>query len=347
MSLKSSGIEGIMGFIQPRLSLQATQSKAALTLGILSLAFTLHKLVNSKPSRKAQIAAHKERVVVLGATSGIGREVALQYARRGARVCIVGRRKELVDEVEGECTAQRNAVLGIRGPIYEEGKAVIGTVGDFTSAEDMVRLRELIEKEWKGIDTLVVSAGVSALRPLMEVAGVENAEEQATLDGIQNSINVSNAAIKGNFTGPLVAAVTFVPLLTKTSASPAILLVSSLAALIPAPTRTLYAATKAASLLLYQALSIEHPKVTITNVVPSTVEGDFRTSAVDGGKVREADPSKTGLKRVAVAKRCLDAVDGREKTVWMPGTMRWAHLLYWFFPAFVEGKARKKYNFTN
>lgn len=146
MSLKSSGIEDIMGFIQLRLSLQATQSKAALTLGILSLAFTLHKLVNSKPSRKAQITAHKERVIVLGATSGIGREVALQYARRGARVCIVGRRKELVDEVEGECTAQRNAVLGIRGPIYEEGKAVIGAVGDFTSAEDMVRLRELIEK---------------------------------------------------------------------------------------------------------------------------------------------------------------------------------------------------------
>lgn len=44
----------------------------------------------------------------------------------------------------------------------------------------------------------------------MEVAGVENTEEQASLDGIQNAINVSNAAIKGNFTGPLVAAVTFV-----------------------------------------------------------------------------------------------------------------------------------------
>ncbi len=52
--------------------------------------------------------------------------------------------------------------------------------------------------------------------------------------------------------------------MTRTSASPSILLVSSLAALVPAPTRGLYAATKASSLLLYQALSIEHPRIAFT-----------------------------------------------------------------------------------
>ncbi|PPR00444.1 hypothetical protein CVT24_004505 [Panaeolus cyanescens] len=347
MSLQNSGAEKVLDFIRSRLGLNSTQSKTAAVIGLLSLAYTLQKVVTSKPSRQAKIPAHKERVVILGATSGIGREIALQYASRGARVCIVGRRRELVDQVEAECSALRNSALGIRGSMYETGRVVFGVVGDFANAADMVRLREVLEKEWNGLDTLIVSAGVSALRPLMEVAGVESAGERASLEGIQNAVRVSDAAVKGNFTGPLVAAVTFIPLLTQTSASPGILLVSSLAALIPAPTRTLYAATKSASLLLYQALSIEHPNVTITNVVPSTVEGDFRASAVDGGKVREADPSKTGLKRVAVAKRCIDAVDRREKTVWMPGTMRWAHLLYWFFPTFIEGKARKKYNFTS
>ena len=77
----------------------------------------------------------------------------------------------------------------------------------------------------------------------------------------------------------------------------------------PAPTRTLYAATKAASLLLYQALSIEHSKIAFTYILPSTVEGDFRAGAVDGGEVREEDPSKHGLKREAVAKRWTPLLD--------------------------------------
>jgi short-subunit dehydrogenase len=137
-----------------------------------------------------------------------------------------------------------------------------------------------------------------------------------------------------------------IPLLSKSSASPSILLLSSVAAVIPAPSRALYAATKSASLILYQALSIEHPQIDFSVVLPATVEGDFRSSAVDHGPVREADPSKTGLKRETVAKRCVRAVDEREKTVFMPMYMRFGHFLYWVFPSFVEWRARVKYNFA-
>lgn len=80
--------------------------------------------------------------------------------------------------------------------------------------------------------------------------------------------------------------------------------------------------------------------------MPSTVEGDFRASAVDGGEVREQDPNKHGLKRGDVARRCIQAVDGGEGTVFMPGIMRLGHLLYWIWPSFVEWRAREKYNFT-
>lgn len=77
------------------------------------------------------------------------------------------------------------------------------------------------------------------------------------------------------------------------------------------------------------------------------MEGDFRASAVDGGRVREADPSKHGLKRDAVAKRCLEAVDKREKAVFIPTlTGRVGHLVYWLFPSIIERIAAKKYNYT-
>ncbi|KAG5649491.1 hypothetical protein H0H81_003486 [Sphagnurus paluster] len=298
-----------------------------------------------KSSRRiAKVAKIDERVLVLGASSGIGRSIANLYAERGARVCVVGRRRDKVDEVAAECRSK-----GTQGP----AKRILGVYADFAHVEDMVRLRTTLETEWQGVDTVIVAAGVSALQPLLAVAGLEASANgskftpsQATTKGIQNAVDVSAAATRGNYVGPLVAAVTFIPLLTSTSVSPSILLVSSLAAVIPAPTRTIYASTKVASLLLYQALSIEHPSVNFTMFMPSTVEGDFRASAVDAGPVREADPNKHGLKREDVARRCVEAVDTYEKTVFMPRVMRLGHLLYWLWPTFVEWRARKKYNFT-
>ncbi|KAG6885236.1 hypothetical protein C0993_004530 [Termitomyces sp. T159_Od127] len=316
-------------------------------LAILALApiiLTLRRLyLRSLTRRTFKVLKNEERVLILGASSGIGESAAKQYAERGACVCVVGRRADKVAAVTEECRALSRT---------ESPSRILGVVADFANAEDMVKLRETLQKEWQGVDTLIVTAGVSALQPLMAVAGVEAnpggtsfKPSQASIDGIKRAMDISAAAIRGNYTGPLVAAVTFIPLLMSSSPSPSILLVSSLGAVIPPPTRTLYASTKAASLVLYQALSIEHPSITFTCVLPSTVEGDFRASAVDAGRVREADPNKSGLRRVDVARRCIEAVDAGERTVFMPSTMRVGHWLYWLWPAFVEWRARVKYNF--
>jgi short-subunit dehydrogenase len=129
------------------------------------------------------------------------------------------------------------------------------------------------------------------------------------------------------------------------------MLLSSVAAVIPAPTRTLYASTKSASLLLYQALSIEHPSIAFTFILPGTIEGDFRASAVDNPpgapapKIHEADPNKHGLKREAVADRCMRAIDKAEKMIFTPGYFRAGHISYWVWPTFIEWRARVKYNF--
>lgn len=53
-------------------------------------------------------------------------------------------------------------------------------------------------------------AGVSALRPLLEVAGITAAGEEAGVEDVQRTIDVANAALRSNFTGPLVSAVSFV-----------------------------------------------------------------------------------------------------------------------------------------
>ncbi|KAI0809189.1 hypothetical protein BC629DRAFT_1580503 [Irpex lacteus] len=273
--------------------------------------------------------------------SGIGRAIAHLYSTRGAKVCIVGRQGDVLGSVRDECVELRAKAVK-----SEEADAVITAVADFADAEDMVKLREVLVKAWNGVDTVIVTAGVSALRPLLEVAGVHGKEDEAAVDDVQRTIDVSNAAIRGNYTGPLVTAVTLIPLLQASSPSPSILLISSLAALVPAPTRSLYGSTKSASLLLYQSLAIEHPQITFTTVIPATVEGNFRASAVDQGPVRETEPNTHGLKREYVARQCVDAVDAQQKKVLLPyWYARLGHLVYWFIPSVIEYFARKKYNF--
>ncbi|KAH8120487.1 hypothetical protein DFH11DRAFT_1560263 [Phellopilus nigrolimitatus] len=214
----------------------------------------------------------------------------------------------------------------------------------------MVGLRDRLGAVWGRLDTLVVVAGVSSLKPLLETAGVERERGKplpdADLRGVQESVRIAGAAVQGNFTGPYTAAITFIPFLSRTSPSPSILLLSSVAAVAPAPTRALYGATKSASLLLYQSLAIEHPDIAFSFVLPGTIEGDFRLSAVDAGTAREADPNKHGLKREVVARRCIQAIDGSERSVFMAGFYRIVPVMYYcIWPGLVERVASAKYKY--
>ncbi|KAI1438991.1 short chain dehydrogenase [Xylaria sp. CBS 124048] len=303
--------------------------------------FVLHRLLGTSRTKPRQnrIRPSKERVLILGASSGLGRTLAKQYAARGARVCVVARRKEALEELATEC----------------DGDGCLPFAADFTQPEAMIRLRDELLRRWDGLDTLHVCAGVSAVQPVMALTGIEFecSHEDPTTDGIRRAAGYAEKAAQGNFFGPLVAVVTFLSTMKRTSEAPAILLVSSVAAVVPAPTRALYAATKAASLLFFQSLSIEHPDVAFTAILPATIEGNFRASAVDA----DADPrqnktadetNKRGLKMDYVANRCADAVDrglrGNVVIPWFPYAI--AHHLYYLWPSVIEAQARRKYKFT-
>lgn len=134
-----------------------------------------------------------ERVLIVGASSGVGHSVARQYAQRGARVCVVARRAEKLKALEAEC-----------------GARCMVEVADMTVVEDMVRVRQAIDAAWGGLDTIHVCAGVSALQPLMALTGTSDATQDSSSQGIQTAVDIAGRAVSGNFNGPLVAALTFV-----------------------------------------------------------------------------------------------------------------------------------------
>lgn len=87
------------------------------------------------------------RVVVTGATSGLGRELAVQLGRRGWRVAVTGRR---VDELK------RTATL-----VGEAGGEPLLLPGSVTDGDEVKAHYAQIKDAWGGLDWAVLNAGVS------------------------------------------------------------------------------------------------------------------------------------------------------------------------------------------
>jgi short-subunit dehydrogenase len=82
------------------------------------------------------------KIIIIGATSGIGRRMAEIYAEKGNRVGISGRRKYLLDEME-------NAF-----PHH-----IVTEQFDVTKDDNTAHLQSLIQK-LGGLDLLIISAGI-------------------------------------------------------------------------------------------------------------------------------------------------------------------------------------------
>lgn len=86
------------------------------------------------------------RALVTGATSGLGRETAVQLARRGWRVAVTGRRADKLKEVADAVRAAGGAPLAL--------------VGSVTDPAEVAAHYAQIKAEWGGLDWALFNAGV-------------------------------------------------------------------------------------------------------------------------------------------------------------------------------------------
>ncbi|KGP01813.1 MULTISPECIES: SDR family oxidoreductase [Alcaligenes] len=104
--------------------------------------------------------------LVTGASSGIGRAIALKFAEQGAALVLTARRGALLEAVAKE--------------IRQSGGRAEFVTGDITQAETHEQLIEAANSRFGGLDIAINNAGiVGALKPLAEMS-LE--EWQATLD---------------------------------------------------------------------------------------------------------------------------------------------------------------------
>jgi short-subunit dehydrogenase len=94
-------------------------------------------------------------VVIIGASSGFGKGVALKLGSYHANVVLAARRTELLEEIAGEI---RKA----------GGKALVVTM-DISKPEDVQRLADTSLKEFKTIDVWINDVGVGAIGRFWEI----------------------------------------------------------------------------------------------------------------------------------------------------------------------------------
>jgi 3-hydroxybutyrate dehydrogenase len=91
---------------------------------------------------------------ITGAASGIGKAIALRFAREGARVAVADLNKEAADATAREVRAGKGIALGLAMDVADE-KAV----NDGVAA---------VAAEFGGVDILVSNAGIQIVHPIEE-----------------------------------------------------------------------------------------------------------------------------------------------------------------------------------
>lgn len=191
------------------------------------------------------------RVVVVGASSGLGRCIGVGLAQRGARVALLARRRDRLEDA-----------------VAESGAAAVAIECDVTIAGSCHAAIEDAAAALGGIDGVVYTP---AIGPLMRLADTDAETWRRVFDtNVIGATSITSAAL---------------PYL-RSAAGTAVYLSSVSASLTPPwPGLGAYAVSKAALDKLVEAWRAEHPDVGFTRIVVGDCvggEGDAATEFANG-----------------------------------------------------------------
>lgn len=185
-------------------------------------------------------------VVVMGASSGIGRLTALELARRGATVVVAARGEE--------------GLASLVETIRQAGWKAVAVAADTTNEEDVGRVAAAAEG-LGGVDSWIQVAGVSVYASL----------EETTADELRQVVSVG-------LIGPALAAKAAIPAM-KRKGGGQLICISSVEAEVPVPLSGAYVAAKhgVAGLLTSLRMELEHEgaPIAVTNVMPYSIDTPF------------------------------------------------------------------------
>ena len=167
----------------------------------------------------------RERIVITGGGSGLGRALALEYARAGWRVAVLDRNRDAAESVATEVEAAGGKSLAL--------------ACDVTDTDAVGHAATAIGRGWHGLDVLVNNAGV---------AGSGTVADTPEEDW--------RRIMEINFFGVVATTRAFAPAMIR-AGSGHVVNIASAAGFVSAPGMAAYNASKAAVISLSESLRVE------------------------------------------------------------------------------------------
>jgi short-subunit dehydrogenase len=164
-------------------------------------------------------------VLITGASSGIGRGLAIELAKRGARVGLLARRADQLNQIVAEIAAA--------------GAAAIALPADVTDVEAVSKAADQLRAEFGPIDVLIANAGI----------GGSKAADKLNAGDVARIINVNVLGVANSTT-------TVIPQMIA-RAQGQLVIISSLAAYRGLPKSAAYCASKAAVSAFAESLRVD------------------------------------------------------------------------------------------
>ncbi len=169
---------------------------------------------------------YRERVVIVtGASSGIGRQLALDFAERGANLVLAARRGDALEQVATECR---------KGGVQVE--VCVGDLAERAFAESLMA-RALAR--FGRLDILVNNAGIPKHKPIFQVTPED-----------------VDATLRVNFLAPAYLCVAAIPPMLRQGGG-YLVNISSAAGRVPPPRESVYAASKYALTGFSEGLALD------------------------------------------------------------------------------------------
>jgi len=203
--------------------------------------------------------------LITGGGTGIGRAIALAFAREGASVSVAGRRLEKLREVISE--------------IQKQGGAGLAMECDVTRGRDVERAVKGTVERFGRLNVLVNNAG------MLHVSTVEGISEEEW-----------DRVITVNVKGPFLMSRAVLPEFRKCGGG-AIVNIGSVLGLVAVKDRAAYCASKGGVTMLTKAMALDHAheKIRVNCICPSVVETDLVKGVFDASEQGQA------LRKVRIA----------------------------------------------
>jgi hypothetical protein len=226
--------------------------------------------------------------LVTGASSGIGRAIAVQLAVDGSDLIVVARRRDRLEALAEELRAAHGVKVDVM-------------VADVTVPEQLAAIEDRLREGSPPVDLLVNNAGAGGQGAFAEIP-LEWQESQIRLN-VLAPVRLTHAALE--------------QMLPRGRGG--VLNVSSIAGLQPMPNVATYAATKAYLSSFSHALheEVRHKGVSVTALLPGFTRTEFHDA---GGMNRSIVPGPAWMSAEVVARSALRAV-ARGRAQCVPGLL--------------------------